>query len=420
MTATPLPRVRLAGALDAHTGPVAFRIGMAALMVAVFLAPYLTWRPFDLMFTISDALFCLAALFLSSSHSIATRPFGALTPWWLLAFVTMMSGLLVGSIVNGEPLRWAIAAAQYAFALVVLPFLIIGHGIERTYRLARAMLAGVVAMEAFGIAVYFLSSGTFEDHQRLGQEFITGSRRLAVFLTDANWNGAYIAMSLPFILFLHAKRQLAGWQALVAGAVLVEALLLAASVSALSCAILGVTAMLVVGGRRLNIWPLVAGLAGIGIYFAAGGPLPQAFGNRIAPALDSGNISAAGTFSDRFGLMQEAWQMVGDTMLLGLGVDQYRVVSASGAPVHNMYLLLWTEGGLVTLLGWLMLLAILIAAATQAFRRDRMTAALALSVITVLVVSSNASPHMYARMWMVPVMVAMAFVFEFADREKRL
>ena len=112
--------------------------------------------------------------------------------------------------------------------------------------------------------------------------------------------------------------------------------------------------------------------------------------------------------------------MVGDTMLLGLGVDQYRVISASGAPVHNMYLLLWTEGGLVTLLGWLMLLAILIAAATQAFRRDRMTAALALSVITVLVVSSNASPHMYARMWMVPVMVAMAFVFEFANREKRL
>ena len=419
MNAAPLLHVRPLAMPETGVGPVCRRIGMAALTGAVFLAPYLAWRPFEIMFTASDALFCIAALFLGLARAVPARPLGALTPLWLLSFVIMASGLLLGSIVNGEPMRWAIAAAQYGFALIVLPFLLIGHGARRTHALARTMLAGIVAMEVFGIAVYFLSSGTFEDHQRLGLEFISGSRRLGVFMMDANWNGAFIAMSLPFVFYLHSKNELRGWQALIAGAILVEGLLLAASVSATACAILSVFAMIMVGGRRVSIWPLLIGLGGIIAYLAAGGPLPQAFSTRIAPAIDTGNIAAAGTFSGRLGLIEEAWGMVGDTMLVGLGVDQYRVVAASGAPVHNMYLLLWAEGGLIALIGWIMMLAILIAAALLVYKRDRMTSALALSVVTALVVSSTASPHMYARLWMVPVMMAMAFVFEHAVRGKR-
>jgi len=406
-----LPELRASGVQTS-----ARRIGYAALGGAVFLAPYLAWRPFDLMFTISDALFCIAALFLFTGHAVSTRPLAALTPWWLAAFVTMMMGLLIGSIVNGEPLRWAIAAAQYGFALVVLPMLLAGHGTARTFWLARIMLAGVVAMEAFGIGVYFFTSGSFEDYQKYGLDFITGRRRLSVFMTDANWNGAYLAMSLPFVLYLYAKQQLAGWQTIIAGAVIVEGLLLAASVSALTCAIAGVIAMFVIGGRRLPVWPVVAGVFAVALYFGSGQPLPQAFSARIAPALGSGDIAAAGTFSGRMGLMEEAWGMVGDTMIVGLGVDQYRVDAPSGAPVHNMYLLLWTEGGLLALFGWILLLVVLVAGAAIVYRRDRMTAALTLSVTTALVVSSVASPHMYARFWLVPVMVAMAFVFDYAVR----
>ena len=401
-----------AAATDSETTRLSRRLAFAALVAAVFFAAFLTWRPFDIMFTLSDALFCLAALLLGMAGALPPRPLGALTPWWLLAYCLMMAGLLLGSIVNGEPLRWAIAAAQYGFALVILPFLLIGHGPARTVILAKAMLAGLTAMEVFGIGVYFLSDGSFEDHRKIGLDFITGTRRLGVFLSDANWNGAFIAMSLPFVIYLYAKRHIAGWQALVAGAILVEALLLAASVSALLCAISGVFMMMLIGGWRLPWQFIAAGTTGIIGYFAAGNPLPQAFSIRVAPAISGGDIAAAGTFSGRLDLMQEAWTMVGHTMVVGLGVDQYRVVSASGAPVHNLYLLLWTEGGLMALFGWLLLIVVLVAAAALLRRQDRMTAALGLSVLTALVVSSTASPHMYARLWMVPVMVAMAFVFE--------
>jgi O-antigen ligase len=414
---------RTAGAnttmLRAHSAETpATRFAMIGLAGGVFFAAYLTWRPFEVMFTLSDALFCVAAVGLAIGNGLHLRPFGALTPWWLLAYITMVSGLLVGTIANGEPLRWSVAAAQYGFAMIVLPCLLIGHGADRTLWLAKIMLAGVVAMEAFGIGVYFLSSGGYEDHQRLGIDFISGSRRLGAFPGDANWNGAYIAMCLPFIVYLHGKRQLPGWLALIAAAVLIEGLLLSASVSAILSATVAVAATLVVGWRRLPIWPFAAGAAGIVVYVAAGLPLPQAFGNRVAPAIGSGSIDSAGTFSGRYDLMREAWQMVGDTTFVGIGFDQFRQVSMHGAPVHNMYLLLWSEGGTLALFGWLAMIGMLVAGAIAVMRLDRMTSALALSVVAVFAVSSNASPHMYARLWMVPVAMAMAFVFEFSHRKE--
>jgi O-antigen ligase len=395
----------------------ATRFAMVGLAGGVFFAAYLSWRPFELLFTLSDALFCMAAVGLAIGNNLNLRPFGALTPWWLFAYVTMVSGLLVGTIANGEPFRWSIAAGQYAFAMIVVPCLLIGHGAERTVWLAKIMLAGVVAMELFGIAVYFLSSGGYEDHQKLGLDFISGARRLGAFPGDANWNGAYIAMCLPFVVYLRGKRQIPGWVALLVAAVLIEALLLAASVTAILSASIAVAAILLVGGRRLPIWPVVAGIAGFAAYLALGLPLPQAFGTRVAPAIDRG-IDSAGTFSGRYDLMREAWQMVGDTTFVGLGFDQFRQFSAHGAPVHNMYLLLWSEGGTLALFGWLAMLGMLVASAISVMRHDRMTAALALSVVAVFAVSSNASPHMYARLWMVPVAMAMAFVFEISHRKE--
>jgi O-antigen ligase len=384
------------------------------LCAGVFFAPYLTWRPFDIMFTLSDMMFCGLAMLMLFGGGGTSHPFGALTPWWMFAFVALAIGLLIGSLVNGDPLRWAIGAAQYGFALVVLPCLLIGHGRVETVRMAKALLAGVIAMEIFGIAIYFLYPASFEEYRQFGLEFISGSRRLGVFLSDANWNGAYLAMSLPFVGYLYAKRLIPGWQALLAAAVMIEGLLLAASVSALVCATLSAAALIVIGGMKVPRFAIVAAAVGLVACIATGMEMPQAFSVRVAPAIASGDLAEAGTFSGRLDLIHEALGIAEHTSLVGLGVDGYREISASLAPVHNIYLLLWCEGGLIALAGWLLLLIVLFCVAAHVYRQDRMTAALGLSVLTTLVVSSTASPHMYARLWVVPMFVAMAFVFECA------
>src|SRR3546814_12608715 len=102
-------------------------------------------------------------------------------------------------------------------------------------------------------------------------------------------------------------------------------------------------------------------------------------------------------------LILEAWEIVEDTMFAGIGVDQYRVVSPTKVPVHNMYLPLWDEGGLLALLGWMLLLTIAGVSVVRVYWVDRQAAALGSSVRSTFLICSAASPHSYERMWLVPL-----------------
>jgi O-antigen ligase len=105
--------------------------------------------------------------------------------------------------------------------------------------------------------------------------------------------------------------------------------------------------------------------------------------------------------------MKEALELIDDTMLVGVGVDQYRVLSQFGAPVHNTFLLIWTEGGLPALIGWLSLLIMVIAGALLIAGR-RLDAALGCSVGLVFACIGFTTAHTYGRHLVVPVHLAMA------------
>lgn len=385
------------------------RIPMA-LAGAVFLASYLSWRPsVDIMFTAADALYLLAACLLAARKRIPLQPFGALTPLWLIAFATMMTGLLIGSLMGNDPLRWFIVAAQYCFSWIVLPYLLLGHARLPTHRLVVALLVGIVAMETVGIVVHFTYTGSFEEARKLlGLDFLSGGGRLGAFATDANWNGAAIAMALPFAYFLAGKRLISPGLLMVVLGILFYALLLTASATAFGSAVVGIVLFAIAGAVRPRVWAIVAALALVGVAAQSQFGLPRVFEKRVGSALENGDIAEAGTFGGRVALIKDAWNLVNDHMLVGVGVDQHRVVSKLRAPVHNMYLLIWVEGGLLALIGWLGMIAVAMITAFGAFREDRLAGALAMSVLATFVLFSTASPHMYARLWATPVLLALA------------
>jgi hypothetical protein len=381
-----------------------------AIVAAVFLASYLSWRPsLDILFTISDALFLLGACQLMSRRKIPLEPFGALSPLWLGAFATMMTGLLISSLSGSDPSRWLVVASQYAFAWVVLPFLLMGHDRTYTLSLAKALLIGLVVMELIGEVVYFTYRGSFQQARALlGLDFVSGSGRLGVFATDANWNGAAISMALPFSFYLASQRLIRPIVAIASIGILLFGLLLTASFTAFSSTCVAIAMFLVAGAVRPRISIVVAVATLFLVVIQKEIPLPSVFQKRVASAIETGDMSEAGTFDGRVALMQDAWRMAGDHMLVGVGVDQDRIVSQLRAPVHNMYLLVWVEGGLIALAGWICMVAVFVATAITAFRRDRLAGALALSVMTTFLMFSTASPHMYARLWAVPVLLALA------------
>src|SRR3546814_12612961 len=99
-------------------------------------------------------------------------------------------------------------------------------------------------------------------------------------------------------------------------------------------------------------------------------------------------MSQAGTFTGRMDLILEAWEIVEDTMFVGIGVDQYCVVSPTQVPVHNMYLLLRADGGLLALPGWLLLLTLAAVSVVRVYWVERQAAALGLPVLSTFLILS--------------------------------
>jgi O-antigen ligase len=414
---------------SAAEGRMADALAMAdrpptAIMVGLFLAAYLSWRPsIDIMFTVSDLCLLIGGAQLLVRRHIPLEPFGLLSPLWFAAFALMMGGLLVSSLFCHDPTRWIIVALQYSVAWAVLPFLLMGHGAANTNRLACALLFGVFLMELVGILVYFTYSGSFEEARAtLGLDFLSGSGRLGAFATDANWNGATISMALPFAFYLRARRVISLWQMLVIAGVLLYALLLSASATAFGSMVVAILFFVLFGDRPIRAYVLggLVGIVALGIVLnSVNVTLPAVFQKRVANALETGDIAEAGTFEDRLGLAKDAWQRVGDHMFVGVGVDQDRVISPAGAPVHNMYLLLWVEGGFLALVGWIAMIGVGGVIGFTALKRDRLAGALALSVLATFLLFSAASPHMYARLWAVPVLLALAIALHGGEADLR-
>lgn len=170
------------------------------------------------------------------------------------------------------------------------------------------------------------------------------------------------------------------------------------------------------GMRSATMLAIIVSLAGM--VASSGVALPTVFRNRVVASLEQGDISQAGTFTARMALIREAWDMAGETTIVGLRVDQYRVVSAEKAPVHKMYLLACTEGGLLSLTGWLLVLCVPLAIALNTLPVDRNAAALVLAVLVPFLIFSNAAPHVYPRSWVVPLILAIGIAITRAPRPR--
>lgn len=384
-----------------------------SLTLGVLLIPFMMWRfhP-DIQFTLSDGCFALAAMFALATGRVNLSPLGDMTPWWHMSFLIMLVALGASSLINGDPLRFAITGSQYVFAYLVLPYFLFAGTLAQMRRLAMFLIAGIVAAELASIVLFFVYGSIPQALEWINHNFVSGAGRLGSFLGSANRNAAMISLALPFVLYFARLRLLPWWVCTFAGAVLLLALVLTASVTGFisSLTALIIFALSVYGVRAWKPVALAGSLAVLAV--AAGVPMPAAFQQRVLSAVESGDIDQAGTYGGRMQLIQEAIEISDDTHLLGIGADQFRTISEEGAPVHNIILLIWTEGGMFALLGWLLAMGIMALVALRTIRIDRPAAALSLSVALAFFIISNASTHVYARLWVVPVLFAIRFAVD--------
>lgn len=386
------------------------RVAYAAVSFAVFLAGCPILRLGSLTITASDVALLTAIVIFVGRGRIRRQPFGSLTGLWLTCFVAMIGGLFVSSAVNGDTLRWLNVASQYCLALLFVPYVLFSLDLRFAQRLPVIFVVGVSVSQLIGIVSFSLF--TFQDtHDLLGPGFITGNGRIGAMAGEPNPNGALIAFSVPMLVYAWAQRLLRPALVFICAGLLACGLLLSASFTGFVATAVALSVALAIAGIRHLLITVAVIVALVSLFFATGIALPEVFRERVASAIATGDLSQAGTFVARSELIKEAWTLTQDTLFLGMGVDQYREVSRYGAPVHNLHLLLWTEGGAIAFAGLLMLLGQLLLLAIWGVRRHRAQSAMACAAVVVFLIYTMSIPHMYSRFWVLPVFVGLCTIY---------
>ena len=376
------------------------------LLIGVFSVSWHIARPGDINFTISDAAFLVVLLGLIGSARLNLAPMAALSPAWLFSLIVMLGTLFVSTLINGDVIRWLIVALQYSFAYLLLPMMLASFDHKTLQRCVVFYVLGVTFSEAVGnIASIFFDYNDTAPY--LGNNFITGMGRLGAFSGNANNNSAMSGFALVLLFYVLDRRLMNPLLSIVCGLFLLWGLISSASFGGFVICLSASALVMLIRWPQKAVFALLAIVAFAAFYISSGLPLPSAFEQRVFGALSGGGLEEAGTFTGRMELAEEAWRMAGDTLFVGLGADSFRVVSVHQAPVHVFPLLLLTEAGLMGLVGFVALLGLMWFQALTGIATDPRRGIICVGVLVIFTLFTLTVPHMYARLWVAPVFLAL-------------
>jgi hypothetical protein len=217
--------------------------------LAIFFSVFPELRPAEVFFTYSDILFCLSAVLLLLSRRLRFAPLGPLTVPWMVAFAILSAGLIVSSLLGKAPERALVVVGQYAFAYVLLAYILVRSDESVVDALIKSFVLGTVCVNAYGLGVYFF--GVDETFR-----FVTGAGRLQSFMGNPNANANVIALTLPLLLYLWFARKWRHVYVLASLAILAYALVATSSVGGLLWSMAGVAVFIALA---IN-WRVVVGI----------------------------------------------------------------------------------------------------------------------------------------------------------------
>ncbi|WP_299890157.1 O-antigen ligase [uncultured Ruegeria sp.] len=386
-----------------HTKPET-RIEFVLVAIAVFFSPLNYFRPGFVFFTLGDFFILLAFFVVLFKGRLPLRPLGSASTLWFASVLTFLAGFAAASIINGDAMAGALGLMQYCFSFVLLPWIILRRSRKETETL--------IFLFVLSIALAMVHGAYYVNFVPGRNDFVSGNGRLSGLFEKENESGVLAALSLVFLVWLRGVHRVTTLGAILLFLPVTYGVLLTGSNTAFYLCIVGVTLFVLLTG---SVKATVGLTIGVVLFFIAAvlfGEffLPEVFQERVFSAVRNADISESGTIDDRLFLVQESMKFGNETLWLGYGIDQYEEKSAIGAPVHNAYLLTLTEGGAVSLVG----LAGLFASGIYVIWRYKMMmggakdTALAVTILMMLMMVLNTSPHFYARFWLVPWMLGLS------------
>ena len=389
--------------MSAQERLIAFLLPIAAFFLSWWQAVLLP----GMNIALADILLLICALAMLTSRGLNSAMFGRMSAAWIAGITLLLAGMLIGSLAHGDFTRWPVVGGQYAFAFLLVPMMLANCPRWLLERSAIAYVLGVAASQAIGITmISLLSRATIS--QYLNKYVVTGNGRLGAMTGEPNSNGAVCTFALIFLLHAFMLGKIRGIFAAILALFIIAGLVASASFTGIVAATLATA--LVLGFSRLRTALAIALPVAliIGVYVSSGGPVPRIFEERVGEALISGDPTKAGTFVGRAVLIRESWQMADQNLVIGLGSDGYRQRSAYGMPVHQLYLLVLNEGGVMSFLGLSIMFIAMLTQAALITTRNRLDGICCVATFAVFFMYTMSLPHMFGRMWNGPPLLFFA------------
>lgn len=393
------------------------------ILIAFFFYPMLLLRFPNLNLTLADLfiMFSWIVYLISYKGRIMLRKgifFSQKT--FYIGIILFFIGLCLSSLLNSVSLNFFTIIIQYVFCLVLLPLILQASSSINAKKMLVAIVSGVGIVVIIGVVLHY-----FFPNSAIFLALSQGNGRVFSLLENPNSFGKAIAMTIPIVIsFIFISIGQKRILYIILLALLLFGLMLSSSYGSLISAGMSIILfmVLVILKYRKNISNLFKILVSfISVFsilmYIAYKNIPDIFLTRI---LETSGES--GSYDIKVILMQEALDIIQNNFIFGIGLGNHGVFSQYNINVHNTYLLILSEGGVISFIGLLLILTsigllfIKVAIKTTEHRHIFLITGIICSYF-VFLLNAVTNTHIYGRFWWVFVFAGILVSKNILDSE---
>lgn len=395
------------------------------IYIAVFLMPFYSLKISILH--VSD-LFIILSFFVLLIHKLKNKDFKniklANAQYYIYIIIIgvffFFSPILISDLFNQNINEKTISnSLQYFLIIVVFTVLLSNCSAEKILSLLKAYIFGFSLVIALGVFLKVFIPSIYLDLMEAG--IFIGFERMGSF-TGPTGLAKIISILFIIALFLYITKKIKFLTLIIMYTLFFLGLFHASSFGGTLSSIISFTVVLIVIAKNKSIKPIkkiAGGIIGLGIIFLIFLNLSDlniresTFFQRIIQNLQSFNLDQAGSFEIKSYLIETSFTILKDNWLIGIGSGQFIEETIYEQNVHNTFLILWVEYGILPLLGFLGI--ILLMTVVYNFRCNS-NKLLFNTIIVVFVINSITNTHFYPRFIFLPLLLI--FIYSIKKRNE--
>ena len=366
--------------------------------MGLFLVSFPSIRLQNLYFTISDFFLIASIILLVLKSRFGIRKLTSVYHKDLvLGFYLIFIGFTVSSISASYYEKYLVILLQYMFVIIVLPTAI--NNSSRNNYYIYSYILGLLVSVAIGLLDF--------NNIISVEGFISNKRRLESFFENPNAMAKIIALSLPIFIYLFSSNNKYKYKSfiIISMVIMVWGLISTASYGGIISCLLGVLIYGILSDNKLKTILVYMFITTIFLSTALYFKYPDTFIDRVVNNIlyKSGEY---GSMNYKIELFRIAIDWVLANPLVGIGPGGFSVNAGLSTTIHNSYLLLWVEGGILAIVGLVYIFYKLIKTILNQQNITQNELALAITVIIIFMINAGTNTHLYQRYLYIPLFIS--------------